>query len=173
LRAALQIDNWNEDRKERATLQSYLENVERNMQEDLAELAPLRSHRLESLLVGRSFEALRGRDSFDVEEIFFLNQLLALSGTQSFFSADTSGFGALKGSGVLDRLQGSGFQQLLSRYYDTVSQIALLERGLYNTTRPLLTELRRVSGKYSRCTASSSTARRWRPWSTPSSPTRC
>jgi hypothetical protein len=140
---ALQIDNWNEDRKERATLQSYLESIARNMQEDLTELEPLRAHRLESIFAAARFDALRNRDSFDVDEIFFLNQLWALSAAQSFFSANTSGFEALKSSGVLDRLQGSGIEQLLSRYYDTVNQIALLENGLYDTTRPIITELRR------------------------------
>lgn len=140
---ALQINNWNEDRKERATLQSYLESIERNMREDLAELKPLRAHRLESILLATRFDALRTRRSFDVDEIFFLNQLWSLSTMQSFFSSNTSGFEALKSSGVLDRLQGSGIEQLLSRYYDTVNQITLLENSLYETTRPIITELRR------------------------------
>jgi hypothetical protein len=140
---ALQIDNWNEDRKERTTLDSYLKSIARNMQEDLAELESLRGHRLEALLAASQFAALRGREKFEVDEIFFLSHLWALSARQLLTSANTSGFEALKNSGVLDRLQGSGIERLLSRYYDTVNQIAMLENSLYDATRPVLTELRR------------------------------
>lgn len=140
---ALQIDNWNEERKERATLQSYLESIAQNMGEDLAELRPLRAHRLESIFVASHFGNLRNRQSFEVDEIFYVSQLWALCARQSYFSANTSGFEALKNSGVLDRLQGSGVEHVLSRYYDTVNQIALLENSMYEMTRPILTDLRR------------------------------
>lgn len=140
---ALQINNWNEDRKQRATLQSYLKSIERNMRGDLAELESLRAHRLKAIFAATRFDALRGRDSFDVDEIFFLNQLWSVSAMQSVFSANTSGFEALKSSGVFDRLQGTDIEQLVSRYYFTVNQIAMLEHSMYETTRPIITELRR------------------------------
>jgi len=140
---AMQIGNWNEDRKERATLQSYLESISRNMHEDLAELGPLRRHRLESIFAAARFNGIRDqRSSWDVDEIYFLNQLLSLSASESFFNANTSGFEALKSSGALDRLQGSGIEQLLSRYYDTVNQIVLLEKGMYDMRRPIITGLK-------------------------------
>ena len=113
---ALQIDNWNEERKERTTLQSYLESIAQNMGEDLAELRPLRAHRLESIFVASHFGNLRNRQSFEVDEIFYVSQLWALCARQSYFSANTSGFEALKNSGVLDRLQGSGVEHVLSRH---------------------------------------------------------
>ena len=141
---ALQIDNWNEDRKERATLQSYAESIARNIREDLAELEPLRAHRLKALSTASAFgSAVYGREDFDVNEIFFVNQMLELSTSETFFSANTSGFEALKNSGVLDRLQGSGVERLLFAYYDTVNQIGLLETSLYNKVRPISIELNR------------------------------
>lgn len=133
---ALQIDNWNEDRKEQATLQSYLQSVARNMQEDLAELEGLREDRLQTLEASGSYEYLRDRDSFTVPQIFMLNRILVLTTNEKFFSANTSGFEALKVSGVLDRLQGTGLESLISSYYDNVRQIELLERSHYELIRP-------------------------------------
>jgi hypothetical protein len=139
---ALQIDNWNEDRKERATLQSYLESIARNVREDQAELEPLRAHRAELMYLASRFDLIRNVDRFSVEEVELVNRIWSLAATQSFFSANTSGFEALKSSGVLNRLQGSDIEQLLSRYYDHIKQVELLENGLDDTLRPLLTELR-------------------------------
>jgi hypothetical protein len=140
---ALQIDNWNEDRKERAMLQSYLESIARNMQEDLNELKPLREHRLQARHMAARFIHLTRKDKFDIDEIFFLNQVMLLSTSEYFFSSNTSGFEALKGSGVLDRLQGSSIEHLLSAYYDKVNQISLLESSLYSAVRSISFELKR------------------------------
>jgi hypothetical protein len=139
---ALQIDNWNEDRKERATLQSYLESIARNMREDLAELPPLRQHRVESLYLSSRFQAIRNQERFHVHEITFFNRLWSHGSAEVFFSANTSGFDALKNSGVLNRLQGSELERLLSRYFDTVDQIRVLESVLNDALTPLGTELR-------------------------------
>jgi hypothetical protein len=138
---ALQIDNWNDDRKDRATLQSYLESIARNMNDDLSELAPLREHRLKARYAAAMFTYLRNRDRLEVDAVEFLNEVIELCTLEKYFSANTSGFEALKNSGVLDRLQGSRAERLLSRYYDEVNQIALLEQGLYDLVRPLYISL--------------------------------
>jgi hypothetical protein len=140
---ALQIDNWNDDRKERAVLESYLESIARNIREDLGELRPLRKHRLEARHAAAMFDLLRTRDRFDVNEIYFLNQMRELSTREMFFNANTSGFEALKSAGVLNRLQGSGIERLLSRYYDTVNQVGSLESSLYDVVRPISLEMSR------------------------------
>ena len=143
---ALQIDNWNEDRKERATLQTYVEGIARNMREDLAEIEPLAEYRLSALHANSQFDTLLYKDRFDVDEIFFLSQVLRFNTTQRSFSPNTSGYDALKVSGVLGRLQGRGMDQLLSRYYDTVDHITRLENDMLETIRPIVTELRRERG---------------------------
>jgi hypothetical protein len=140
---ALQIDNWNDDRKERATLQSYLHSIARNMREDLTELEPLRQHRRAARQAGLFFTYLLNKDNYTIDEIFFLNQVRVLSTREVFFNANTSSFEALKISGVLDRLQGSNIEHLLSSYYDTVNQISQLESSLYDLVRPISIELGR------------------------------
>jgi hypothetical protein len=138
---ALQINNWNENRKEQATLQSYLKSIARNMREDLGELEPLRDRRVESLYVASLYNVIRYQDRFTVDEILYFSRLWSLGGTQAFFTANTGGFDALKGSGVLNRLQGSDLEPLLSRYYDVVNQISVLERVMNDEVGPLSTEL--------------------------------
>jgi hypothetical protein len=144
---ALQIDNWNENRKEQATLQSYLKSIARNMREDLGALEPLRARRVESLYVASRFDVVRYQDRFTADEVLFFARMWTLGDAQAFFTANTSGFDALKSSGVLNRLQGSDLEPLLSRYYDVVNQITVLEGVMNDRTRPLLTELRRSQPK--------------------------
>jgi len=85
---ALQINNWNENRKEQATLQSYLKSIARNMREDLVELEPLRDRRVESLYVASRFDVIRYQDRFTVDEILFFARLWTL-GTRKRFSPPT------------------------------------------------------------------------------------
>lgn len=47
---ALQIDNWNEDRKVRISLNAHLDTIARNIEEDQRELAELRAQRLRRVL---------------------------------------------------------------------------------------------------------------------------
>jgi len=141
---ALQIDNWNENRKEQATLQSYLQSVARNMQEDLVELETLRENRSQTLEAASTYEYLGDRESYTVPQIFMLNRILVLTTNEKFFSANSSGFEALKVSGVLDRLQGTGLESLISSYYDNVRQIELLERSHYELIRPHWLEITRM-----------------------------
>lgn len=144
---ALQINNWNENRKEQATLQSYLKSIARNMHEDLGALEPLRARRVESLYVWSRFNDVRDKDRFTVDEILFFFRLWTLGDGKAFFTANTSGFDALKSSGVLNRLQGSSLEPLLSRYYDVVNQITVLEGVMNDELRPLSTELRQSQPK--------------------------
>ena len=72
---ALQINNWNENRKDQATLHSYLQSIARNMREDVGELEPLRDVRVESLYLMSRFEAVRDRERFTVDEIFLVTRL--------------------------------------------------------------------------------------------------
>jgi len=144
---ALQINNWNEDRKEQATLQSYLKSIARNMRDDLGALEPLRARRVESLYLASRFDVVRYQDRFTVDEILFFARLWTLGDAQAFFTANTSGFDALKSSGVLNRLQGSDLEPLLSRYYDVVNQITVLEGVINDKSRPLSTELRQSQPK--------------------------
>lgn len=130
---ALQIENWNSDRQDEATLDSYLQSIARNLRDDLDELEELRDRRGEAILLSsnvRSFLLLKS--SFTVEEVLYLARALRAAETTIYFNPNTSGFDALKSSGVLDRLQGRDVEKLLSRYNDAIARVRQLEQD-HNT----------------------------------------
>jgi hypothetical protein len=114
---ALQIDNWNSERQDRATLDNYLRAIAGNMREDMVRLEALSTERSETILLATNAQALLYRPSFNVEEILYLAQAMGTAERFAYFDANTSGFDALKTSGVLDELQGKDVEMLLSRYY--------------------------------------------------------
>ena len=135
---ALQIDNWNSERQQEELLRSYLQSIARNMQDDAAELEELRSARLARALDAQRAESIAGRleGSFNVAEIFFFNKVVQDASENLYFKSNTSGYEALKSSGLMSRLQGRDIEALLSRYYDQVSRIEDLETqhsGLVNS----------------------------------------
>ena len=131
---ALQIDNWNTDRQEQELLDGYLQSIARNMQEDAAKLDALREAR-ESTIDGSvraiNFLVQNRNRTFEVGEVFFAVNVMNKAGQLLSFHPNTSGFEALKTSGVLARMQGRDIERLLYEYYDAVRQVEDRERA-YN-----------------------------------------
>jgi hypothetical protein len=129
---ALEIDNWNADRQQQELLESYLQSIARNIREDAGELERLRTARLERTLNSMRSNMLLGRIdyAYNVNEIFFFNKLTVGASENLYFRADTSGYEALKNSGVMGRLQGQDAERLLSQYYDRVSHVEDFEDRL-------------------------------------------
>lgn len=132
---ALQIDNWNTDRQQRALLESYLQSIARNMHEDEGELQLLRTtRRARTIDVNRMFMLIGRNDyTYDVAEIFFFNRVASEASENLNFRADTSGYEALKSSDVMSLLQGNDIERVLSKYYAQVDHIDDLEQ-LQNET---------------------------------------
>lgn len=130
---ALQIDNWNDDRKEAATLQNYLQTIARNMRDDMREVENLRALRSARILDASNtanFLAGARKKTFTLDEIYFFNKVTTVLSDTLAFRVDNSGFQALRSSGVIDRLQGQDIERVLSKYYDQVSNIEDLEMQL-------------------------------------------
>src|SRR5210317_1485283 len=135
---ALQIDNWNNEREEEETLDSYLASIARNVSSDVNELSDLREKRSENLLnVVRLGQVLSKTGNYEAEELFFFVRSVDGSRRPLRLIPDTSGYDALKNSGVLDRLQGRDIEQLLSDYYNVIGNIQHLEAEYNNAIRPL------------------------------------
>lgn len=135
---ALQIDNWNNERQEEETLDSYLASMARNVNSDVTELRDLRERRSENLLnVVRMGQVLIKTGSYEAEELFFFVRSVEGSRRPLRLIPDTSGYDALKNSGVLDRLQGRDIEQLLSDYYNVIGTIQHLEAEYNDAIRPL------------------------------------
>jgi hypothetical protein len=135
---ALQIDNWNTERQEEATLKSYLASIARNQRADLTKVNSLNAEREDAMLNAiRVDGTILNRASLDVDDIFFFNKAAMSAQKLLYFRADKSGYEALKSSGVLDRLQGRDIETLLSAYYDTVSQIENYEEDFNDVIREI------------------------------------
>lgn len=129
---ALQIDNWNSDRQEQKLLDGYLQSIARNMQEDATELDALRKPRvsvIDSSVRSMNFLLQNRTRTFDVGEVFFAVNAMNKAGRLLSFHPNTSGFEALKTSGVLARMQGRDIEWLLYEYYDAVRQVEDRERA--------------------------------------------
>ena len=119
---ALQINNWNAEKQKEASLQSYLGSIARNIRKDLMEVKSIRARRENTIeLTSEALEISLEISSFGVEEVAIASYALAEASDLLYFNANTSGFEALKNSGVLDRMQGRDIENLLYDYYDTVS----------------------------------------------------
>ena len=126
---ALQIDNWNTEKQQQATLHSYLQSIARNLRADAVRLESLYERRVDKVFASnRILSFLPHQESFGVQDVFYFSRALQLSIQPMYFNADTSGYDALKSSGVLDRMQGSEIERVLSSYYDNVRQVENLER---------------------------------------------
>ena len=140
---ALQIDNWNSDRQHEAALDSYLHSIAGNVRNDLDEIQRLRELRVRTSLLSLQSNLLSWMPQYPVEAIYLSNRVNQLMRTKTYFIPNTSGFDALKSSGVLARLQGRDVEQLLFRYYDVVDRIDRLERDLHTAQRTLESEVAR------------------------------
>lgn len=135
---ALQIDNWNTERKEEESLGNYLDTIARNISDDLTKVKAIQARRLataELALWEQSF--IRERELFTVNEIDFASFALVQSQQIRFLNANTTGYDALKNSGILEQLQGRDIEHLLFDYYDTVGRIAQTERDHNEYVRQL------------------------------------
>jgi hypothetical protein len=124
---ALQIDNWNSDRQDRAALHGYLGSIARNMSFDLGSLEKLRARRDENVL--RSISTFQGLTTGrqEIDEIIAASRTLSRAKELSYFNSNTSGYEALKSSGLVGKLQGNDAERLLFDYYNTVDRISRME----------------------------------------------
>ncbi|MGB5203552.1 DUF6090 family protein [Eudoraea sp.] len=126
---ALQINNWNEERKDRIELDNYLIKIADNIDQDIKTLNRLQVRR-DSVFIKakRSAKLLMEQD--------FTNFETMIGGVRCFyefsFSANKSGYQALKNSQFLGRIKNPLVDSLLTKYYARVESIEKSENS-YNT----------------------------------------
>ena len=126
---ALQINNWNEERKDSIELDNYLVKIADNIDQDIRTLKWLQVRR-DSVFIQakRSAKLLMERDFTDFETM--------IGGVRCFyefyFSANKSGYEALKNSQFLGRIKNPLIDSLLTKYYARVESIEKVEIS-YNT----------------------------------------
>lgn len=141
---ALQIDNWNSERQDRIALQEYLGSVARNMSQDLIELQRLSARRDEALfnvLMAYNLSLEWREEGPDADFVLFSSTAVQKASELRYFNANTSGYQALRISGLLVNLQGRDVEDLLFDYYDTIDRVARMENDHNALVRDLRLQL--------------------------------
>jgi hypothetical protein len=124
---ALQINNWNEERKADAELNLYLQSIQSNIKGDQVVL--------DSLIIRRRQvvdDSKRAQLSFLNKEFDFSTTRFGLRAYVDFyFAPNTSGFEALKNSAYFGRINGTELSTLLVQYNALIEEISQQEKS-YN-----------------------------------------
>ena len=124
---ALQINNWNEEKKGKIELNQYLSSLKDNINGDIKVL--------DSLINRREITVVNCKK----ERLNFLNKTFNFDDTVNsmsayldfYFKANTSGYDALKNSPYLGKINGTDLNNLIINYYEKVYQIDEAEKS-YN-----------------------------------------
>lgn len=124
---ALQINNWNEDKKDKVELNQYLSSLKENIQSDIIVLDSLVKRRAVTVAY------------CEKEQLNFLNKTYNFNDTRYalraysdfYFEPNTSAYEALKSSPYLGKINGTHLNNLVIDYYKKTEQIANNERS-YN-----------------------------------------
>ncbi|WP_370476487.1 DUF6090 family protein [Tamlana flava] len=116
---ALTINNWNEEKKEKAELNQYLSSLKENIKEDIQVLDSLIKRR--EIIIAHSKK----------EQLNFLNSTFNFENTRYaltsyldfYFQPNSSAYDALKNSPYLGKINGSNLNNLIIDYYSNAHQI--------------------------------------------------
>jgi len=124
---ALQINNWNEEKKGKVELNQYLSSLKENVKEDIQVLDSLINRR--EIIVNHS---KKEQLNFLNKTFYFDNTRYALMSYLDFyFQPNTSGYDALKNSPYLGKINGTDLHNLIIDYYAKTYQIKEAEKS-YN-----------------------------------------
>jgi hypothetical protein len=125
---ALQINNWNQNKLDQASLDDYLTSISRNIESDIAELTTLREKRSNmAARVPYLFEIIVGKKYLSYEDIWLLSSTTIKLFEQDYFIPDQSGYESLKNSGYLNKLRGEDLEFLIYQYYNLILEINMKE----------------------------------------------
>ncbi len=116
---ALQINNWNENRKEEKVLKEYLHKISDNVIQDIEQIDGLKIRRdTVYARAKRAEQALIKRDFSNIKVIFQGR----FTFVDFYFIPNNSGFDALKNSPFLGKINNTKVDSLLTLYYSLVEK---------------------------------------------------
>ncbi|WP_455169319.1 DUF6090 family protein [Aegicerativicinus sediminis] len=125
---ALQIDNWNENRKTTIQLDGYLNSIAKNIQSDTLQINQIKSLRIQQNLAALNYMDCVFKDSLSLE---LVGKIIPILGEQ-YLNINQAGYEALKNSGYIANLQGSAIEDALFNYYSYYEEIHESEISLNN-----------------------------------------
>ena len=126
---ALQINNWNQAKKDDKTLKEYLVKIKSHTLEDLRKLDTITMYRTQLADLCKKAR-VRILDKTEDEDLF-LFMSCGVAFADYYFKPNTGGYEALKNSDYFGKINNTSLDSLLTRYHSLVDDIAENERS-YN-----------------------------------------
>ncbi|GAB4162080.1 MAG: hypothetical protein Tsb0033_20610 [Winogradskyella sp.] len=142
---ALQINNWNETKKENRILNDYLVKIKSHTQEDLRQLDTITTGRKQIADVCK--KARIAMLTHKEEENIYTLMMSGTAFADFFFKAKTDGYESLKNSDSFGKINNTALDSLLIQYHGIIEQIAENEKS-YNDY--ILTQEAHISKEYDR-----------------------
>jgi len=120
---ALQINNWNQDRKDRAVEIKYLKNLKRDLKNDSIALLEIQSHRMNTVRAVKSL--LKIAASNDIEDIIKVDSLYWAIGIWWEFIPNDNTFQELISSGKLNIIKNEQIKDYLLKLSKDNEQIVV------------------------------------------------
>lgn len=127
---ALQIDNWNEERKETIELNNYLQNISNNITSDRQQIIDIKSFRDSVRLYANNITEIAYKDSITTADFMLLIHPEYNVFFDQYLAVNESGFEALKNSGYIGKIQNTRIESLLNEYYLTLHIVMKQEQSL-------------------------------------------
>jgi hypothetical protein len=126
---ALQINNWNENRKDERALQEYLVKIKSHTEEDLYKLDSITRGRTQIAELCKKARVSILDKTEDENLVLFMSSGFAFAELE--FKPSTGGYEALKNSSYFGKINNTPLDSLLSRYHRLIDEIAASEKS-YN-----------------------------------------
>lgn len=126
---ALQINNWNQARKDDSTLKEYLGKINSHTLEDMRILDTMIIYRTQ--LAGQCKKARMHILDKTEDENLFLFMSCGVAFADYYFKPKTGGYEALKNSGYFGKINNTPLDSLLTKYHSLLDDIAENEKS-YN-----------------------------------------
>jgi len=120
---ALQVNNWNEERKDKELLWGYLQNIRSNIESDIKEVKEI-NYVYDQIEKGTpSIIELRKKQDMNNSDLQVFGAHYGAVTNISQFKSNKSGFEALKNTGAIAGIQSTHMEVLLNLYYDQTSVV--------------------------------------------------
>ena len=138
---ALSINNWNQNKREQATLDGYLNSISNNIKEDLDKIEFIRDRRINSMnRVPYMFNTIGQMKYLDRPDIKYASETINTLSKLKYLNTDATGFESVKSSGFLSKLQGRDLENLIYKYYNLVKETAKKEDDFNEVLKNLLND---------------------------------
>jgi hypothetical protein len=126
---ALQINNWNQNRKDDRILKEYLEKIKVHTLEDLRKLDTITKYRTQLAELCKKARVRILDKTEDEDLLLFMS--CGLTFADSYFKPNSGGYEALKSSEYFGKINNTSLDSLLTSYHSIVEEISENERS-YN-----------------------------------------